>query len=63
MVGAAAQPASRVVAQAKASVYVSESVDLASARRFGLEALSLLIGSADWREGMRAFIDKREPRF
>jgi enoyl-CoA hydratase len=51
------------LAQAKASVYVSESVDLASARRFGLEALSLLIGSADWREGMRAFIDKREPRF
>jgi enoyl-CoA hydratase len=51
------------LAQAKASIYVSESVDLASARRFGLEALTLLIDSADWREGMRAFIDKREPRF
>jgi enoyl-CoA hydratase/carnithine racemase len=51
------------LAQAKASVYVSEGVDLASARRFGIEALTLLIDQPDWREGMRAFKEKRAPEF
>lgn len=51
------------IAQAKASVYVSEDVDLATARRFGLEALALLVGSPDWREGMAAFHEKRKPHF
>ncbi len=51
------------IAQGKASVYLSEDVDLATARRFGLEALAVLAGSPDWEEGMGAFMAKRAPRF
>jgi enoyl-CoA hydratase/carnithine racemase len=51
------------IAQGKATVYTAEDVDLATARRTGLEALALLVGSADWVEGMGAFRDKRTPRF
>ncbi|HLG86151.1 MAG TPA: enoyl-CoA hydratase/isomerase family protein [Alphaproteobacteria bacterium] len=51
------------IAQAKSSVYVAEDVDLATARRFGLEQLSMLIGSSDWQEGMDAFHAKRPPKF
>jgi enoyl-CoA hydratase/carnithine racemase len=51
------------IAQAKASVLVSESVDLKSARRYGLESLALLVGSKDWQEGMTAFHAKRPPKF
>jgi enoyl-CoA hydratase/carnithine racemase len=51
------------IAQAKAAVHVSESVDAKSARRFGLENLALLINSADWQEGMAAFHAKRPPKF
>ena len=53
----------RAIAQSKSAIYLSEDADLRSARRFGLEALSLLIGSADWTEGIAAFHDKRPPRF
>jgi enoyl-CoA hydratase/carnithine racemase len=51
------------IAQGKAAVYVSEDADLATARRWGLETLALLVGSADWVEGMNAFMEKRDPRF
>ena len=51
------------IAQAKAAVHVSESVDSKSARRFGLESLALLINSPDWKEGMAAFHAKRPPKF
>lgn len=51
------------LAQCKASVHLSGDVDLRSARRFGVEALSALVGSADWQEGMSAFVEKRRPRF
>jgi enoyl-CoA hydratase/carnithine racemase len=51
------------IAQAKASIYVAEDVDLRSAQRFGREALALLVGSPDWREGMAAFREKRPPKF
>lgn len=51
------------VAQAKAAVHVSGDVDLASARRFGLEALTSLVGGPDWIEGMAAFREKRPPEY
>jgi enoyl-CoA hydratase len=51
------------IAQGKASVYVCEDVDLATARRYGLESLAMLINSPDWVEGMAAFHEKRPPRF
>ncbi len=51
------------IAQGKASVYISEDVDLATARRYGLESLAMLINSPDWQEGMAAFHAKRPPKF
>lgn len=51
------------IAQGKSAVYTAEDVDLATARRTGLEALALLINSADWVEGMGAFMEKRNPKF
>ncbi len=51
------------IAQAKSSIYVSEGTDLQTARRFGLEALSLLVGSSEWNEGMNAFREKRQAQF
>jgi enoyl-CoA hydratase/carnithine racemase len=53
----------RALGQCKASVHFSGDVDLRSARRFGVEALSALVDSADWREGMAAFVEKRAPVF
>jgi enoyl-CoA hydratase/carnithine racemase len=51
------------VAQAKANIYLSENIDLKSARDFGLESLTVLAASSDWAEGMAAFVEKRKPRF
>lgn len=51
------------IAQGKSTVYTAEDVDLATARRTGLESLALLVGSADWVEGMGAFKEKRDPKF
>jgi enoyl-CoA hydratase/carnithine racemase len=51
------------IAQGKSAVYTAEDVDLATARRTGLEALALLINSPDWAEGMGAFMEKRAPKF
>jgi enoyl-CoA hydratase/carnithine racemase len=51
------------LAQAKTSIYVADDVDSRSARRAGVEALTNLIGSRDWKEGMSAFAEKRKPRF
>lgn len=53
----------QALAQCKLSIHVSGDVDLRSARRFGLEALTTLIGSRDWQEGMHAFLEKRSPNF
>ena len=53
----------RAIAQSKRAVLACEDMDLRSARRFGLEALSMLIDSLDWREGIAAFHEKRTPRF
>ncbi|KPU90637.1 crotonase [Variovorax paradoxus] len=49
--------------QSKRTIYTSEDADLRSARRFGVDALSMLVGGAEWKEGMAAFVEKRRPRF
>lgn len=58
-----AQGGPQALAQAKASIYLSEDADLRTARRFGVEALTSLAATDEWREGVRAFIEKRAPRF
>lgn len=55
--------APRALAQSKAVIYASEDADLRTARRYGVDALSLLVGGDEWNEGMSAFVDKRAPRF
>lgn len=49
--------------QSKRAIYTSEDADLRSARRFGVDALSMLVGGAEWKEGMAAFVEKRRPAF
>jgi enoyl-CoA hydratase/carnithine racemase len=53
----------RALGQCKTSIHLSGDVDLRSARRFGVEALSAMVDSEDWREGMAAFVEKRAPNF
>jgi len=53
----------RAVAQSKMAVRMCGDADLTSARNIGLEALALLIGGAEWKEGMTAFMEKRPPNF
>jgi enoyl-CoA hydratase/carnithine racemase len=63
LAGRLAKAGGLAIAQAKASIYVAEDVDLRTARKFGLEALALLASTDEWHEGVRAFIEKRAPRF
>ena len=51
------------LAQAKASIYIAEDSDLATATRFGVDALTSLAATPEWREGVSAFVEKRKPRF
>jgi enoyl-CoA hydratase/carnithine racemase len=53
----------RAIAQSKRAIYLSEDADLRTARRYGLEAISMLVGGDEWKEGMAAFIEKRPPAF
>ena len=53
----------QAIAQAKASIYLAEDADLRTARRFGVEALTALASTEEWREGVSAFVQKRPPRF
>jgi len=53
----------RAVAQSKAALLACSDADSRTARGIGLEALALLIGGAEWREGMSAFMEKRPPAF
>ena len=53
----------RAVAQSKMAVRLCGDADLASARDIGLEALTTLIDGPEWQEGMKAFMEKRDPRF
>jgi len=54
---------SKAIMQSKRTIYSSEDADLRTARRFGIEALSILVGGDEWKEGMDAFVSKRAPRF
>jgi len=51
------------LAQAKACIYVAEDADLETATRFGVNALTNLAATPEWREGVTAFVEKRPPRF
>jgi len=51
------------VRQAKKSIHYGLQTDLLTGYRFEIEAYSRLIGSEDRREGVRAFNEKRKPRF
>lgn len=53
----------KAVSQSKRCIYTSEDADLRTARRYGIEALSILVGGEEWKEGMDAFVSKRPPRF
>src|ERR1700744_3005709 len=53
----------RAVAQSKMAVRLCGESDLTTARNIGLENLAMLIGTPEWKEGMAAFMEKREPRF
>ncbi|WP_144113828.1 enoyl-CoA hydratase/isomerase family protein [Paraburkholderia sp. BCC1886] len=53
----------QALSQSKRAIYLSEDADLRSARRFGIEALSILVGGDEWKEGMNAFVEKRPPTF
>jgi len=51
------------VRQAKRVIRDGLHMDLASAMRVEIEAYNRLVGTEDRREGLRAFNEKREPRF
>ena len=53
----------RAVAQSKMAVRMCGDADLSMARNIGLEALAMLIGAPEWEEGMKAFMEKRDPCF
>ncbi|MBI4694354.1 MAG: enoyl-CoA hydratase/isomerase family protein [Gammaproteobacteria bacterium] len=51
------------IRQAKKSMTISTQVDRASGYAFELEAYRSLVGSEDRKEGVRAFVEKRKPKF
>ena len=48
---------------AKVLVHAAKSADLKTGIEAERQALAFLFGTADREEGMRAFLDKRAPRF
>jgi enoyl-CoA hydratase/carnithine racemase len=51
------------VRQAKKSIHTGLQLDLGNALRFEVEAYNRLVPTEDRREGIRAFNEKRKPRF
>ena len=51
------------LAAAKHAVYISEAADLEEMLRYETEAQLRCFESGDGREGVRAFLEKREPKF
>ena len=49
--------------QAKKSIRYGMQMELRTAFRFEVEAYNALVGTADRHEGVRAFNEKRRPRF
>jgi enoyl-CoA hydratase len=58
-----AENAPLAVRQAKKSIHYGLQADLATGYRFEIEAYNQLIGTEDRKEGVRAFNEKRKPRF
>jgi enoyl-CoA hydratase len=58
-----AENAPLAVRQAKKSVHYGLQMDLVTGYRFEIEAYNQLIGTEDRKEGVRAFNEKRKPRF
>jgi enoyl-CoA hydratase/carnithine racemase len=51
------------VRQAKKSIHYGLGMDLATGYRFEIEAYNRLVDTADRREGVKAFNEKRKPKF
>ena len=51
------------VRQAKKSIHYGLQMDLLAGYRFEIEAYNQLVGTEDRKEGVRAFNEKRKPRF
>jgi enoyl-CoA hydratase/carnithine racemase len=61
--GKISENAPLAVRQAKKSVHYGLQMDLATGYRFEIEAYNQLVGTDDRKEGVRAFNEKRKPRF
>ena len=60
---AIAENAPLSVRQAKKSIHYGLQMDLATGYRFEIEAYNRLVDTADRREGVKAFNEKRKPKF
>ncbi len=58
-----AQKAPLAIAQAKRTVNTGFNLDLSAATELEKHAFSVLFGTKDCQEGMRAFLEKRKPNF